>query len=159
MERHTGSTGNPAFVIPTTRTPERQAAGDFNPDLNVTVLFTTIEGTQAALRTAATLANRLGARITLVVPEVVSYHLPLNAPPVLHDWNVKRFRALAAESQVETAVRFYLCRDRDETLERNLKPHSLVVLGGTKRWWPTAESRLAGRLRGLGHEVIFAETE
>ena len=87
------------------------------------------------------------------------YHLPLNKPAVLHDWNERRFRVLAAESPVETTVRFYFCRDRDETLASVLKPHSLVVLGGKKHWWPTSESRLAKRLRRLGHEVILTETE
>ena len=66
---------------------------------------------------------------------------------------------MAAESAVDTTVRFYLCRDRDETLARVLRPHSLVVIGGKKRWWPTAESRMAKRLRKLGHEVVLAETE
>jgi hypothetical protein len=127
--------------------------------LNVTVLFTSIEGTMAALRAAATLASKLGGRITIVVPEVVPYHLPLNEPPVRHDWNEKRFRVLAAESSVETSVRIYLCRDQDEMLAKRLRPHSLVVLGGKKYWWPTRESRLARRLRRLGHEVILAETE
>ena len=127
--------------------------------LNVTVLFTSVEGTMAALRTAGTLASKLGGRITIVVPEVVPYHLPLNEPAVRHDWNETRFRVLAAESAVETSVRFYLCRDENEMLTKTLGPHSLVVLGGKRHLWPTRESRLAKRLRGLGHEVIFTETE
>jgi hypothetical protein len=113
----------------------------------------------AALRTAGTLANRLGGRITLVVPEVVPYRLPLNKPPVLHDWNERRFRVLAAGCPVETSVRFYQCRDRDEALARALKPHSLVVIGGKTRWWPTAERRLCAKLRRMGHEVIVTDTE
>lgn len=136
---------------------DRQPATE--AQLNVTVLFTSVEGTMAALHTAGTLANKLGGRITIVVPEVVPYHLPINKPPVLHEWNEKRFRVLAAESSVETSVRFYLCRDEDEMLARKLTSHSLVVLGGKKCWWPTRESRLARRLRSLGHEVILAETE
>jgi hypothetical protein len=127
--------------------------------LNVTVLFTSVEGTMTALRKAGTLASRLGGRIMIVVPEVVPYHLPLNEPPVRHDWNEKRFRLLAAESSVETSVRFYLCRDEGEMLAKRLRPHSLVVLGGKKHWWPTRQSRLAKRLSSLGHEVILAETE
>jgi len=142
-----------------TGTPEPQFAGANGARLNVTVLFTSVEGTMAALRTAGTLAGKLGGRITIVVPEVVPYHLPLNKPPVSQEWNERRFRVLAAESSVETSVRFYLCRDEDEMLARRLKPHSLVVLGGKRYWWPTRESRLAKRLRRLGHEVILAETE
>lgn len=153
-ERRTGTN-----LVPASQVPERQVSGEFESRLNISVVFTSVKATLNALRTAGTLANKLHAYITLLVPEVVSYQLPLNRPPVLHDWNEKRFRVLAAESPVDTSVRFYLCRDRDETLARVLKPHSLVVIGGKKRWWPTAESRMANRLRKLGHEVVLAETE
>jgi hypothetical protein len=136
-----------------------RTTGTQEPRLNVTVLFTSVEGTMAALRTAGTLAGKLGGRITILVPEIVPYHLPINKPPVLHEWNERRFRVLAAKSSVETSVRFYLCRDEDEMLAKKLTSHSLVVLGGKKHWWPTHESRLAKRLRSLGHEVILAETE
>lgn len=146
-------------VAPVARTPERELARVHEAQLDVTVLFTSVEGTMAALRTAGTLANKLGGRITIVVPEVVPYHLPLDKPAVIHDWNEKRFRAMAAENRVETSVRFYLCRDEDEILAKELGPHSLVVLGGEKHWWPTREGLLARRLRSLGHEVIFTETE
>jgi hypothetical protein len=146
-----------AVLAPAPRVPGQRVISE--PRLNVTVIFTSVESTMAALRTAGELAGKLGARITIMVPEVVPYHLPLNKPPVRHDWNQRRFRVIAAQSPVETAVRFYFCRDRDETLARELRPHSLVVVGGKKHWWPTRESRLATRLRTLGHEVIFTETE
>jgi hypothetical protein len=127
--------------------------------LNISVVFTSEPETLRALKTAASLAASLGGRITLVVPEVVSYQLPLNEPPVKQEWMEKRFSEFVSRTPVETAVRFYLCRDRDQTLARVLKPHSLVVIGGRSRWWPTPETRLARRLRRLGHEVILAETE
>jgi hypothetical protein len=127
--------------------------------LNVAVVFTSVDCTLAALRKAGALARRLSGRITLLVPQVVPYPLPLNSPPVLVDWNDKRFRVIASESSVETTVCIYLCRDRLETLTPVLSPHSLVVVGGRARWWPTAEKRLARQLRRAGHEVIFTETE
>ena len=43
-----------------------------------------------------------------------------------------------ADSPVETIVRLYLCRDRFETLQAVLRPRSLVVIGGRRRWWPTS---------------------
>jgi len=138
----------------------RKAPGEAELRLNVQVVFTTIEGTIAALRTAGALAGQLRGRITLIVPEVVPFHLPLNEPPVLHDWNTRRFRVLASGCPVETSVRFYLCRDRDETLAKVLEPRSLIVIGGNKkRWWPTSGSRLARKMRMRGHEVILTETE
>ena len=127
--------------------------------LNVAVVFTSVESTLAALRKAGALANRLSGRITLLVPQVVPLPLPLTSPPVLLDWNERRFRVIASESPVETTVRIFLCRDRLETLRTVLRPRSLVVIGGRKRWWPTAEKRLAGKLHRDGHEVILTETE
>ena len=135
------------------------AIGETESRLNVAVIFTSVQSTLAALKKAGALANRLSGRITLVVPQVVPYPLPLTSPPVLLDWNEKRFRVIAGESPVETTVQIYLCRDRLETLTAVLSPRSLVVVGGPKRWWPTAEKRLARTLRRAGHEVILTETE
>jgi hypothetical protein len=129
------------------------------PRLNITVVFTSVEDTLSALKEAGTLADRLGARIELVVAQIVPYPLPLTSPPVLLDWNERRFRVIAGDSAVETKVSLYLCRDRVETLLATLRPESVVVLGGRKRWWPTTETRLARALRRAGHEVIFKETE
>jgi hypothetical protein len=139
--------------------PEAPAPPDREARLNIDVVFTSVEATLVALKKAAELANRLGARITLVVPQVVPYPLPLESPPVLLDWNERRFRVIAEQSPVETTVHLYLCRDRVQMLRDALRPHSLVVLGGRKRWWPTAEDRLARELRRQGHEVILAETK
>jgi hypothetical protein len=110
------------------------------------------------LKEAGALARSLGARITLLAPQVVPYPLTLESPQVLIDFNEKRFRVIANESPVETNVQIYLCREEFETLERALSPGSLVVLGGRKRWWSTREKTLATKLRRSGHEVVFKET-
>ena len=144
---------------PETQQPEPQQAEAAETRLNISVVFTTVEATIAALRKAGALASRLSGRITLLVPQVVPYPLPLSSPPVLLDWNERHFRVLASEGSVETRVLLFLCRDRWETLKAVLKPRSLVVLGGRKRWWPTAEQHLARKLHRAGHEVVFTETE
>jgi hypothetical protein len=128
-------------------------------NLDVSVIFTSIEPTLRALKQAAALAKRLAARITLVVPQIVPYPLALSSPPVLLEFNEKRFFTIASESHVETTVRIYLCRDQLQALSKILRPRSLVVLGGRKQWWPTRESRLAKQLRGLRHEVVLVESE
>ena len=142
------ATGHPPPAIP-----------ESQPRLEIAVVFTSIEPTLAALRKAGSLADRLNGRVTLLVPQVVPFALPLTSPPVLLDWNERRFRVIASESPVETAVKIYLCRDRLDTLTAVLNPRSLIVIGGRKRWWPTAERRLARKLRRSGHEVIFTEME
>ena len=78
---------------------------------------------------------------------------------MLVEFNENRFRVMASKSSVETSVHIYLCRDRFETLASVLKPGSIVVLGGRKRWWPTKDERLARQLRRAGYEVIFKETK
>ena len=123
------------------------------------MVFTSVAATLLALKEAAALASSLAARITLLVPQVVPYPLPLESPPVLVEFNERRFRVIASESSVETKVQIYLCRDQLEALTLVLNPSSLVVLGGPKRWWPTSERRLARKLRSAGHEVILKETE
>jgi hypothetical protein len=127
--------------------------------LNIAVVFTSVSSTLAALKEAGNLANSLGSRITLVVPQVVPYTLPLESPLVPLEFNENRFRVMASKSPVETSVRIYLCRDRFQTLTSVLNPGSILVLGGRKRWWPTKDEALARQLRRAGYEVLFKETE
>jgi hypothetical protein len=147
------------ILSPATGQPSRPPVEEADRGLNITVVFTSVEATLAALKQAGTLASSLGSRITLVVPQVVPYPLALESPPILIDFNERRFRLIAGESPVETNVQIYLCRDQFETLAGVLSPGSLVVLAGRKRWWPTREKSLARKLRGAGHEVVFKETE
>jgi hypothetical protein len=151
-------------LAPATGQPFQPRVEQADQKLNIVVVFTSVESTLAALKEAGNLAASLGARITLLVPQVVPYPLPLESPPILVDFNEKRFKVIASESPVETNVQIYLCRDPFETVVSALKPGSLVVLGGRKRWWPatwwsTREKRLASKLRRAGHEVVFKETE
>jgi len=147
------------ILAPATGQPSRSSVGETDKRLNIAVVFTSIDATLAALKEAGTLASSLGARITLLVPQVVPYPLPLESPPVLLVFNERRFRVIASESPVATNVQIYLCRDPFEALASVLSPGSLVVLGGPKHWWPTSEKSLARKLRRAGHEVVFKETE
>lgn len=147
------------ILIPANGRPE-STSQTAESQLDIAVVFTSIESTLGALKRAGTIAKGLNARITLLVPQVVPYPLPLTSPPVLVDFNERRFRLIAGRSHVETTVRVYLCRDRLETLGSVLRLHALAVVGGRKRrWWPTAEETLVKRLRRAGHEVIFSEME
>src|ERR1700688_4606734 len=134
-----GRQNNMSLVIekhlaPQTGYPTRPIGEETDQKLNIAVVFTSVESTLAALKEAGNLANSLGARIKLVVPQVVPFPAPLETPPVLVEFNENRFRVMASESPVETSVQIYLCRDRFDTLTAALKPGSIVVLGGRKRW-------------------------
>src|SRR5450755_347074 len=91
--------------------PRRPSVEDVGQRLNIAVMFTSVDSTLAALKEAGNLANSLGARITLVVPQVVPYPFPLENPPVPVLFNENRFRVMASESPVETSVHIYLCRE------------------------------------------------
>jgi hypothetical protein len=146
-------------LIPQTSLPGLTPPAQSGNRLEVSVVFTSIHATLSALRKAAEMANNLGARITLIVPQVVPYPLPLNSPPILIDFSERRFHVIASQIPAETVVRIYLCRDAWDALTQVLKPGSLVVVGSPKRWWPTKEKRLAAQLRKAGHEVVVTEVE
>ena len=147
------------MIAPVTGVPARPFTEETDSKLNISVVFTSVDATLAALKEAGNLASSLGGRITLVVPQIVPYPLPLTSPPVLVDFNERRLRVIASSCRVETRVSIYLCRDALETLQSVLKPHSLVVVGSRKRWWPTAEKRLAAKLRLAGHASGVTERE
>jgi hypothetical protein len=128
-------------------------------DFTVAVIYTSGDATVAALQTAASLASRLKAHIVLVGLQLVPYPRLLNNPPVQTDFQERHLCAIARQAHVETEVRIYLCRDPLKALEMVLDPYSPILIGGRKRPWPTAESRLARALRRAGHEVIFTVAE
>jgi hypothetical protein len=122
--------------------------------LEVNVLCTSVSATVKALDSAVELARGLNARLRLLVAQVVPYATPLETPPVLVEFQEALFRDIAKGYGLETRVDIFLCRDADETFAKRLSPHSIVVLGAPKRWWPTREEKLARRLRRSGHEVM-----
>lgn len=148
------------ILVSPTRRPAQADFEEQDRRLNISVVFTSIESTLAALKEAGSLANGLAARLTLLVPQVVPYVLPLESPPMLVEFSENRFRVIASKSPVETSVHIYLCRDKAQTLISVLRPASIVVIGGCRRWWwPTRDEVLARKLCRAGHEVIFKETE
>jgi hypothetical protein len=126
--------------------------------IEVNVVFTTHEGTVMALRTAASLARDLDARIRFLVHQTVPFVLPLEAPPVYVSFIERRCRAMArgCAGASEVNIEVYLCRDRQRAVLQTLRPHALVVLGGKRSWWPSSEQKLARQLHLHGHHVIFA---
>ncbi|MGA3185731.1 MAG: hypothetical protein ABSF22_01350 [Bryobacteraceae bacterium] len=124
--------------------------------LEVVVLHTTLTETLQALKTAALLAHDLSARIRLLVLEIVPYPLPLDRPNVPLPFTRRRFHTLASNVSIETHVDIHLVRDAGKSIESVLEPHSVVVLGAHKSWWPNARIRMAKRLERLGHQIIYA---
>jgi len=127
----------------------------------VNVIFTDVRSTAAALNFAQSFARELGARISLRAAIAVPFQLPLERPPISIAFLQYVMRELVAQLKTETfdpTLHLYLCRDRVWTLSKILEPNSLVVIGGRKRWWPTAETRMARTLQDKGHRVVFVDS-
>ncbi len=130
--------------------------------LEVNVVFTDPEATSVALGFAQSLALDLGAHIRLRAAVAVPFQLPLDEPPVSLPFFREVLRKLARgleRSTFQPTIPMYLCRDRVRALLQVLRPNSVVVIGGRKRWWPTAESRMARALRSEGHRVILVDSK
>ena len=126
--------------------------------LEIFVPFTTERGTFAALHAAFRLSIDLRARIEMIAPEIVPYPLPLNRPPVAPSFVENRYRSLLEQRGVAARIQIRLCRQPREAIACALNPKSLVVVGASRRWWPT-EERLCGWLRSQGHFVIIVRAD
>jgi hypothetical protein len=133
---------------------------DTERKLDLKVIFTDLPQTAAALAAARTLAQGLGAHVTLMVARVVPYPLPLAEPDVPVEFTEHVLESLACErNDADTTIEILLCRDRNETLRRAVPPDSLVIVGAHKsRWWtswlPSRERSLASMLRRDGRRVL-----
>jgi hypothetical protein len=142
----------------TRETSPRFASGP----VEVNVIFTDQASTAGALAFAQTLARDLGASIHLQAAVAVPFQLPLDQPAVSVSFLQEQLRKVLSELErdgFEPTAHLYLCRDRVRALHQALKPDSLIVIGGQKRWWPTREGRIADALRTNGHRVIFVDSK
>jgi hypothetical protein len=123
------------------------------------VVATTPEGTTSALRAAQRLAAGLNARITILVPHVVSYVVPLDHPTEDPTALIDRYRQLASKLGVDAGVRLCLCRTPGDVFRKMLCAGSVVVVGGRRGTWfrRTREERLKRELIRQGHEVVFVD--
>jgi hypothetical protein len=127
--------------------------------LRLHVIATTDEGTRAALRMAAARASELGARITLIAAVVVRRHLlqqKISAPTLQTEQQLYKLVRQAGIS-LSVNVEVFACHDQYQYLLAILKPHSLVVIGGSEQSY--RERELATFLKDRGHHVIFASCD
>jgi hypothetical protein len=123
--------------------------------LGFVVPYTTRELTRSALEGAAKLVSGLSADLTLVAVQVVPFPCPLNRPTVDPDHLERELVALARSSALCTRILVVRARDRESGFHRVLAPESVVLLSTKRRWWRTAEERLARSLARAGHSVAL----
>jgi hypothetical protein len=126
--------------------------------LEVNVLFTSSTGAIAAIRAASRLADKLAARIRVIVPQLVPFPLPLTEPPIRREFTARRIEAILALEAIEADVQVCLCREKPDAPLSVLKPHSLIVIGASRRHWRTEEDSMALILRRQGHEVMVVRS-
>jgi hypothetical protein len=129
----------------------------FEANLEITVVFTKPRATLRAMRRAGRLAAGLGAELRIIVPRIV----PGTGQWQFHAGNgfrLPHLRTIVGVEKIGTRIDVRHCRDRWQMLQQELSPQSIVVMGGSSRWWwPTRESRLAQKLRAAGHTVLFCQ--
>jgi hypothetical protein len=123
----------------------------------VSVLFTTEEETLAAAHVAAVLARAMAVPLTIVHCRAVPYPLPVDAPVGVCPAESEEFSRRLQSEGIDARVRVFLCRDRENVVPKAFRGHSLIVVGGSRRWWPTASERWRRRLEAAGHFVLFAD--
>ncbi len=119
--------------------------------LSVYVLKTRSELLRNAICKAHELSKDLRASVVVVAAQVVPYPRGIDDSPVAKEFVESRLREEAGRAE----ILILFCRDREQAFAEALPKGSLVVLGGRKRRWKTAEDSLAKRLRAAGHQVVM----
>ncbi len=123
----------------------------------VNVVFTTPQDTLAALRVASAVGKAMSAPLRLVQFRSIPYPMSVDAPSGLSAVEADEFVERVRAEGVDLRVRVYLCRDERRVMPLAFGPHSFIVLGGRRSWWPTPADRLRKRLEAAGHFVVFVD--
>jgi hypothetical protein len=126
-------------------------------ELRVFVPYTSRELTRAALAEAAVLVKNLNAHVTLFAVQIVPFLLPLERPPVAPEFLEQKLLMITKEMEAQVNVQLVFARDLDSGIQKILAPSSFVIVATKKRWWRTAETKLARALSRGGHDVAVLE--
>ena len=113
----------------------------------------------AAVDRAAVLAARLSALVRLIAVHTVPYPAPFGCPAVAHAYFVEQLIDLASRSPLTVHPQVILARSRFEGFRAAIPAESTVLLAAYRRFWKTAEDRLADMLAGEGHKVALFYVE
>jgi hypothetical protein len=132
-------------VEPTTGAPQ-----------GVYVLFTGFAETLRAVRVASQLASATRGGVTVIHFRPIGFLMPLDHPSGLSPVETDAFKARLAAVDCDARVRVCLCRNAREALRSVLDRHSLIVIGGRRRWWPTPSDHWRRMLEAEGYVVVLA---
>jgi hypothetical protein len=123
----------------------------------VCVLFTTEEETLAAARVASRLAKAMHVPLSVTDVRTVPYPLSVDAPSESSPVETETFKRRLEMADVDARVRVFWCRNRKTVVPMAFRGHSLIVIGGRRRWWPTKAERCRRQLEAAGHFVLFVD--
>jgi hypothetical protein len=123
--------------------------------LRVFIPCTSPELAVVTLRALTGMAEGLSVEEVLTAVRIVPYPLPLDRPDVRRSHLVRQLRTLADPFTIRLRIRLVFARDLISAFRKTLPPASLVLLATKRRWWRTAEERLARALKGDGHRVVL----
>ena len=119
------------------------------------VVFTSVDATLDAVRTAYDLARPMGLGVTVVHFRPVSYAAGLDSPIGTSPAETAEFSDRLRVEGVPAKICVCMCRSERDAAAALIPPQSLVVVGGRRAWWPTAASRWQRTLESLGHRVLL----
>ncbi len=114
---------------------------------------------EAAIARALVLAAKLPAAIRLIAVHTVPYPMQFGCPATVHAHLVEQLVDLASRCPIAIHPQVILARSREEGFRAALPAESTVLLGVRRRFWKTAEDRLAAMLTADGHKVVLVHVE
>ena len=132
------------------------------PENQTFVFATSHDGTSAAFRHAATIADGAARKVVLLVPRIVEYDAPLNGDCAAEDIEILTapFRALARRAALDVTVRCVGARAPRHLPGRLLLARARIIVGGARGGWRrTPEQQLARDLACDGHDVTFVDVK
>jgi hypothetical protein len=123
--------------------------------LDVVVLYTSVELTEAALERAEQLAQGMELRVRLVCTQIVPYPLPVERPPINLTHLERKLAQISERCHLTVETEIVLARDMVTALKSTLKPESIIVLASNHRLWRTKEETLRNQCIKAGHEVVL----
>jgi hypothetical protein len=138
--------------------PELESFGP-REAIEIVIPYTEWQLGLAAVDRAAALAARLSATVRLIAVHTVPYPMPFGCPALAHAWLVEQLVDLASRSPLTVHPQVILARSRFEGFRAAMQAESTVLLATYRRFWKTAEDRLADMLAGEGHKVALIYVE
>jgi hypothetical protein len=120
----------------------------------VHVIATSLDGTREALEAATVFARGLSGRVVVFVPRASS-NVRSPERDTMADRAEAALRGVADSYTPRPSVLSCVCEHAIDVVQLIRSQLPVFIGGEARRWWPTAEQRLARALTRLGCHVMF----